>query len=140
MADGLFGGANTKRDALNIENNFAQATKGFKRALRKAMREGGKIIMERSLELTPVDTGDLRKSAFIEVDTTSDPFRTTLLLGYDKNLELRNQYAIIVHEDLQARHKEPTQAKFLQTAAQEKADEAFKEIAKILADSLKGKK
>ncbi len=136
----FFGGADTKRDVLKIERNFSQAINGFKREMRNAMFAGGKIIMERSLELTPIDTGDLRKSSFIEVDTTSDPLRATLILGYDKALELRNQYAIIVHEDLNARHEAPTQAKFLQQAVQEKADEAFKEIAKVLAASLRGKK
>lgn len=41
-------------------------------------------------------------------------------------------YAVFVHENLENYHKPPTQAKFLETAAKTKADEAVKEIARFV--------
>jgi len=62
-----------------------------------------KKIFDDSQKLVPVDTGKLKKSGKV---------------SYNKNgastVEYKNDYAVFVHEDLNANHKKGTQAKFLE--------------------------
>ncbi len=124
------------RDALIVNRTVDQVMKGFKRELRGALFEAGDIIVKRSTELVPKDTLALMRSVFREVDTTSDPDQVLLVIGYDRDQSLPRQYAIIVHEDLRARHDDPTQAKFLERALTEKTPEFMAKVAAISRRSL----
>lgn len=62
-------------------------------------------IYKRTLRLVPVKTGDLRNSAYIR----------KIGIGYE--IGFTEYYAIFVHERLELKHKEPTQAKFLEDPA-----------------------
>lgn len=63
------------------------------------------IVFKEAFKLTPVDTGDLRKSMFME------SYKDGYVIGYDSD------YAIYVHEIGFYNHKPPTQYKFLEDAA-----------------------
>lgn len=67
------------------------------------LRSSAEKIMARSLELVPVQTGNLRDSHFIEKDGND---------GY--NLGYTADYALSVHE-LPLSHTPPTQWKYLET-------------------------
>lgn len=96
--------------------NFEDVTK---LAVQKAVNR----IKAESKALTPIDTGDLRRSAFAVTDKvrgmvtgkvgyniTSGPVPPGVVTGVD--------YAILVHENDTFFHKPPTQSAFLLTAAQ----------------------
>lgn len=63
----------------------------------------------------PQDTGKLKKSGYLESTT----FRgiPTVEIGYGKGGD--PDYAAVVHENMEYRHKAPTKAKFLQAALEE---------------------
>ena len=74
----------------------------------------GNDMLNRSLEIVPVETGALKKSAFIETDKT--PGRISVSFGYNKDGSA--PYAVFAHEI--GPYKKPTtsgtQYKFLSTA------------------------
>ncbi|MBC7340954.1 MAG: HK97 gp10 family phage protein [Clostridia bacterium] len=78
-------------------------------------------IMTESKEECPVDTGTLRDSGFVEPDKS----RYRVRVGYGgpatkinpKTGQMSDEYAVIVHEDLNAHHKAGKKAKFLEDPA-----------------------
>lgn len=78
----------------------------------------GLIIQARAQELVPVDTGNLKGSAFTRKAPEDDKVVET---GFGA------AYAVYVHEDLEAYH-DNGQAKYLEQAAIEKQDDAIKAI------------
>jgi hypothetical protein len=74
--------------------------------------------LRKAISYTPVKTGALRKSAYLEVR------RQGLLGGYQAEIGFGKggvpSYAIIVHE-VPNKHTEPTRWKFLQAALEEDA-------------------
>lgn len=98
-----------------IANLRAVASKAPK-ALERAVYRFGQIEMAESKRRVPVDTGTLKNSGFVE-----KPVRIsgviTLELGYGGAAE---DYAIPVHEDLEAFHK-TGQAKYLESVLNESA-------------------
>jgi hypothetical protein len=70
---------------------------------------------KRSQELVPVDTGDLKRSGFLEVRPRKSGVDAAI--GYGRFGQ--PSYAAMVHERLDFRHAPPTQAKFLETAINE---------------------
>lgn len=74
----------------------------------RGVNKAALIVLRESNKLVPVDTGNLRQSGFFEPVQTGPP---AVIVAYGA------EYAVHVHEDLEARH--PTgQAKFLQDAVQ----------------------
>ena len=67
--------------------------------------------------------------SFVESELVPDGFEVKI--GYAKGDE--PPYANFVHEDLTKHHEPPTQAKFLQTAAEEVA----RDIPAIIAEQIK---
>ena len=74
-------------------------------AAENAVIEAADLVLELSLELCPIDTGHLRSTGQVIID--GDGYATVATVGYSAD------YAIYVHENLEAHHKPPTQAKFL---------------------------
>lgn len=77
---------------------------------------GAQPIFDRSQELVPVDTGDLKASGFIETRDTASG--VGVFLGYGRFG--KPFYAGFVHERLDVRHAKGKQAKFLEAAINEK--------------------
>ena len=76
----------------------------------------GALIMERGAKKrTPVRDGFLRASGRTSNNEDRENPEAAVSFGQD--------YAIVVHENLEARHKSPTGAKYLENAAIEDAQE-----------------
>lgn len=73
------------------------------------------FVFEKSQELVPFDTGDLKNSGYIDIRMTAKGPRGEI--GYAKNGF--PDYAVVVHEDTTKYHEPPTQAKFLQQPVEE---------------------
>jgi hypothetical protein len=87
--------------------NFDIANKALKNNAKVAMTEIALLLKKRAQKRTPVDTGFLRTSSQQRVETAGESFKS--IVDYTAD------YAIAVHENLNARH--PTgQAKFLRDA------------------------
>lgn len=92
--------------------------------LNKSLKEAGKIVLKRSNELVPVDTGALRASG--RVDEKS---KKTIMVRYPIH------YAVYVENDLEIQHPIHGdrdcggKAKFLFTAVEENKKKIIKKIA-----------
>jgi len=92
------------------------------------LREALEPTFEKSQKYVPVDTGDLKESGFLQVvKTRSGAF---VSMGY--GLGGRPPYSVFVHEDLEASHKPPTRAKFLQSALEEDSSLIERRIQSLL--------
>jgi hypothetical protein len=83
------------------------------KAVAVALFKEANAIMNKAKEVTPVDTSTLKNSGHVKVPEIkgSKVSKVTVTLGFGGAAK---EYAIKVHEDLNAYHKPPTQAKFLE--------------------------
>lgn len=81
-------------------------------------------IGDLSQHYVPVDTRALQMSGKKHIDGTG--FKTRGRIAYSE------EYAVIVHENLQAHHAPPTCAKFLERAAREKKQACEKKILTLM--------
>lgn len=79
-------------------------------AMGKALYQEGNDILREAKVLTPVDTGVLKGSAFVNLPEVSGA-AVSVTLGYG---QAAKDYAEVQHEELSYYHKPPTQAKFLE--------------------------
>ncbi|MBC8587108.1 HK97-gp10 family putative phage morphogenesis protein [Paratissierella segnis] len=91
-----------------------------------ALLDCGNDLQQKSVDITPKDTGTLRGSAFTEAENTSKP---SVIVGFDE------EYAIFVHENLEAHHP-VGQAKFLEQPLNENKDKYVKHIGDKVNDLL----
>jgi len=98
---------------LRIKVNTRSAFAGLKRANKTlgrqfsiGLRKAALVLKAESVRITPVDTGNLRNSAYTNFRKTG--FDTTALVAYAAN------YSIFVHEITTSRHAAGTSAKFLE--------------------------
>lgn len=106
---------------LEIEKNLAGALNSIEELSVEGILEAAHEIVNRSKELTPVDTGTLQAAQFAEP------------VEGGARIDVRTEYALYVHEDMEAYH-ETGKAKFLETAIMEKRDrvlELAQEKAKV---------
>ena len=82
-----------------------------------ALEKGADIILADALEKVPKESGDLAASGHIATDRGGDD-----TIG----IEFSSVYAHWIHEHLGFKHPHGGQAKFLESAMVEKADEALK--------------
>jgi len=115
------------KEVMQNLNKIIQAIEG---ATPKAIEYASEPILERSLELVPRDTEALANSAYLEVQGN------TVEIGYAKGGN--PYYAVFVHEDMEAYHKPPTQAKFLQQAVNEQLGEIEPRIRDYLEGFISG--
>jgi hypothetical protein len=93
-------------------------------AAKQAMLDGANDIISKSVKECPVDTGTLRRSHTVEeVKDGADEY--TVAMGYNTD------YAIYVHENLQATHSKG-KAKFLEDPVNANMDNLEKRIAKAI--------
>ena len=99
----------------NIEkliNVLQKGGAGARQALRQSLYVEAQIAFAESQEEVPVDKSHLRNSGQaygIQVNSLGDTLEITL--GYGG---VAASYALIVHEDMNARHKGGTKAKYLE--------------------------
>ena len=91
--------------SYRLESNLPQVMGMFEQNKRKALDAVGLDTSGRAKEITPVDTGRLRSSLTWQRNDTSVDIGTNV------------EYAIFVHEDLDAFHR-VGEAKFLTKAVQ----------------------
>ncbi len=91
---------------------------GVQRGLKKA----GHFLQRKSQQVAPVDTGNLKGGAFTR-NVGGTGFATDIIVGYVAD------YAVYVHENLQAKHKTGKQAKYLEQPARDSKNEIFGMIA-----------
>ena len=95
------------------------------KALARALFHEGEQIMAASKRLVPVDKGALRASGHVQLPVIRGK-RVTVVLGYGGAAA---PYAVFVHEK-QARHKPPTQWKYLEVPLNEAIPGMARRIAK----------
>lgn len=79
------------------------------RGMERGLKKAALFLQAESQKIVPVDTGNLKNSAYTR--TEGSGFETTAEVGYTAD------YAIYVHEDLEARHKPGKYAMYLLTPA-----------------------
>lgn len=79
------------------------------RAAERGLRKVGLLIQRTAMPLTPIDTGNLRRS-FAVRKVQGQGFKAVFTVVNTAS------YAIYVHENLEAAHRPPTRAKFLEVA------------------------
>lgn len=101
--------------------------------LQTVMRDSLIPVYQQSQVYVPYKTGDLKASGYIEVEKKGSTVFAEV--GYGKGGI--PHYTIIVHEDLGAYHRDPTSAKFLQRAIDEKGDQVRTRLLNGLRRALK---
>jgi hypothetical protein len=84
-----------------------------------------KHFKEPSAKICPEDTGALKKSRYTAVTRTSK-WNIDARVGYD------TEYAIYVHENLDARHAPPTRAKWLEETIARNLDKFLKDLERTV--------
>ena len=87
----------------------------------RGLKMGGLFLQRASQLIVPVDENNLRPGAFTR-NIGGSGFAADIVVGYVAD------YAVYVHEDLQARHKPGKQAKYLERPAREKKGEMIRII------------
>lgn len=80
-------------------------------AIKQALSEEGQLAFRESQRLVPVDTGTLRRSGQILPPKENAQHNIELVMGYGGAAKA---YALRQHEDLDYKHKEGKQAKYLE--------------------------
>jgi len=95
--------------------------KDIKGRTKAGLMRGALIIRRRAQQLTPVDTGNLKGSAYTQAWDLPGGFGPGAEIGFTAT------YALFVHE-IPAKHRGKGEWKFLEHAMQEKAGEVLKVI------------
>jgi hypothetical protein len=108
-------------------SNIKNAQQKVANKVEAALYQEAQIEMTESKQRVPVDTGTLRASGHVEEPVRSGE-RVSVSLVYGGAAE---EYAIIVHEDMSAFHKEG-QAKYLESVLNESAPHMLERLGKRL--------
>jgi hypothetical protein len=109
-------------ELLNSIQRFANE---YPQVAAQALYDELRLVMNESQRQVPVDTGILRASGSVDVPMSEGGIITSSL-GYSTN------YAVYVHENLEAFHKPPTKAKFLEDPLYQAIDGMLERIASRL--------
>lgn len=107
-----------------ILKNLNQQISNIEGANEQGLLQAALLIKREAQEKTPVDTGNLKNSAYTDSEGGDEP---SAVIGYQAS------YAPFVHEDLEARH-DNGEAKFLEKALNENQNqilEIIRQRAKI---------
>lgn len=88
------------------------------------LRDALEPTFQMSQDIVPHKTGTLKNSGYLETDHTRG--RTVVEMGYARGGN--PDYAVIVHEDPDKFHPEPTQYKFLQQPLEQDMDNVQRRI------------
>jgi hypothetical protein len=123
-----FATLSAREDFKAIQTNFNKLIRQVQNITPLAVAYSLDPIFERSQELVPVDTGELKASGYLEVRRVGDD--TIAEIGYGKGGH--PFYAPYVHEDLMMRHDPPTQAKFLEQAINEGLEDVLPRVVEYM--------
>lgn len=115
-----------------VDRALKRAGSDAQRALGRALYIEGERIMGESKRLCPVDTGTLRSSGRVQ-PPEQDSERVVVRMTYGGAAA---PYAVSVHENLNAYHSPPTQAKFLEQPALEARETMPGRLAYTMAKEL----
>ncbi len=104
----------------NVIRNLKKANIKIGAGLEKGLKRGGLLIQRESMKIVPVDLNNLRPSASTD-NIGGKGFATDIVVHYGAGAN----YAIFVHEDLEARHKSGKTAKYLEKPVREKRREVL---------------
>ncbi len=108
-----------------VLNNLKKATVQMGKKAERGLKKGGLFLQRESMKVVPVDLDNLRPSARTD-NIGGSGFDADIVVHYGAGAD----YAVYVHEDLEARHKEGKKAKYLEGPAREQKSEIFKIVAK----------
>lgn len=115
----------------NLSGTLATYAEEMTEELARAMFEFGGRVMNEAIQLTPIDTGELRSRAFVEGPfITDDEQYYAVVVGYEKHTDKTDgdYYAVPVHERTGVHH--PTgQAKFLEEPFKRLESEFLRDLA-----------
>ena len=103
-----------------LKRNLKGATRKYRSATLAAVYEEAQGTMDMSQRQVPIDTGELKDSAFVTKPTLSNPI---VVMGYSAD------HAVPVHERLEVRHP-IGKAKFLEDPANKRESGAVRRIAR----------
>lgn len=112
------------RGHKRILRNLRIASRRYEDAVGSAIYLQAQSIMAQSKRLVPVDTGRLRATGYVGPPERRGLFRVIVQAGYG------TEYAVPVHEDLDARHTPGLTAKYLEKPTTTAAPKAALRIAK----------
>lgn len=107
----------------NVIANIKKASVVIGGNIERGMIKGGLFLQRESQKIVPVDLNNLRPPAFTR-NVGGTGFDVDVIVGYVAD------YAVYVHEDLEAKHKPGKTAKYLERPAREKRPEILMIIAK----------
>ena len=99
------------------------ATSILAKKVERGLKDGGLFVLRESKKICPIAEGNLRGDADTFVKPGTSGIDTDVIVAYYAD------YAVYVHEDLDARHNPPTRAKFLEAIFREQKSELFKVVA-----------
>lgn len=108
-----------------VENKFSQLANEFGPVNQKALKTIAADLKGKAVRLAPVETGDLRGSAWYKVKKVGG--------GYEATVGFTEPYALIQHERLDFNHPKGGQAKYLEAPFTEN----LKRYIQLLADANK---
>lgn len=138
-SSGTFAGtASTEARASmrGIQRSINDIFKSLENATPEALLEAMQPTFEKALYYTPVDTGDLKSSGYMQ--TKKQGKNIELEIGFGKGGQ--PPYAAHVHERTDIPHAAPTRAKFLQSAIEEDAQDIPNRLAAALKKRMKRKR
>jgi hypothetical protein len=100
-----------------------RANKGIGKRVERGLKNGALFLQRQSTKVVPIDKNVLRPSVNTR-NVGGEGFKTDMVVSYT------TEYAVYVHEDLNAQHKEGKQAKFLEGPARDNKKEIFQIIGK----------
>lgn len=80
-----------------IIRNLGRINAQIARGVARGLKRGGLLLQKESQKIVPVDKGPLKASAFTR-NVGGSGFKTDIIVGYTAD------YAVYVHENLEARH------------------------------------
>lgn len=117
-----------------LQGRLTLAAVGAPIALAAALYIEAQRIMYESVRITPIATGSLRASGHVDPPDIS-PRGAAVELGYGGAAA---PYALFVHEIMDAYHRPPTQAKFLERPMLEAAPQLAARLGLALKGASKG--
>lgn len=104
---------------VELTNKLNKSVSQISDTVQSALLDCGNDLQQKAVDITPIDTGALRASAFTEADRQGK--NPSVIVGFEE------EYAIYVHENLEAHH-DIGQAKFLEQPLKENSDKYVKYV------------
>ena len=107
--------------AKQIAKGLESRLEDIKNGSEQGLRDAAHFVLGEARQRAPIDTGDLRRSGYVKVGSDN------AIIGFTA------EYAAAVHEDMTAKHKGGTSAKFLELAVHQNR----KTILRLIAEETK---